>query len=161
MKKLLIPVLAVAALIGATVPFAGAASQSRTITMHLLEKDLTFGYQDNPPKGAPFEKVSAGDAIEFTSALLTPNGKRAGTLRAHCVFVTGGTGDSAASICQGTFGFKGGTLELQTTQRGDAKVTHIAIIGGTGAYEGASGQVTSVSGSGNKPNRDTVHVILP
>ena len=161
MKKLLIPLLAVAALIGATVPFAGAAAASRTITLHLSEKSLTFGYQDNPPKGAPFEHVSAGDAFEFTSALVTRAGARAGTIRAHCVFITGGTGNSAASICNGTFGFRGGTLEAQTTQRGDSRTTRIAIVGGTGIYEGATGSVTSVSSSGNGPTRDTFHILLP
>jgi hypothetical protein len=132
----------------------------RTLTFHLTEKSLTFAYQDVPPMGAPFQRVSAGDSFEFTSALLTRGGKRAGTIRARCVFLTGGTGDSAASLCQGTFGFAGGTLEAQTTQRGNARVTHIAIIGGTGVYEGDTGSVTSV-GSSNGPTHDTFHVILP
>jgi hypothetical protein len=168
MKKLLWPALIGLALtVGALVPFAGATSgstsASRTITLHLLEKSLTFSYQDNPPKavGSPFAHVSAGDAFEFTSALVNSGGKRAGTLRAHCVFVRGGTGDSAASVCAGTFGLAGGDLEAQTVQRGSSNVTHIAIVGGTGVYEGATGSVTSVSADGNAPSRDTFHIVLP
>ncbi len=152
--------IALVALVGVVVPSAVAAPQPRSLTFHLLEKSLTFSYQDNPPYGAPFRKASPGDAFEFSSALLTRDGKRAGTIRAHCVFITGGAGNSAASICDGTFGFAGGTLEAQTTQRGDSAVTRIAIIGGTGAYEGATGSVTSVS-SNNGPTRDTFHIVLP
>jgi hypothetical protein len=159
MKKLLLALLALSAPIAMLVPFANAAQPSRVLTFHLVEKSLTFSYQDNPPLGAAFRKVSPGDAYELTSALVTRTGKRAGTLRAHCVFVAGGS-YNAASTCSGTFGFAGGTLEAQTTQLGQAPVTHIAIIGGTGVYEGASGSVTS-TGSENGPTHDTLHIVLP
>ena len=37
---------------------------------------------------------------------------------------------------------------------------HIAIVGGTGAYEGARGSVTSVSRGDNSPySDDTVHLL--
>jgi hypothetical protein len=160
MPKLLAYLAAGAAILAAIVPSATAAQPSRAHTFQLVEKDLSFHYQDNAPTGVPFQRVSAGDSFQFSSALMTRSNKRAGTLRAYCVFITGGTGANAASTCTGTFGLAGGTLEAQTTQRGDAHVTHIAIVGGTGVYEGATGSVTSVSRD-NMPTRDTFHVMQP
>jgi hypothetical protein len=39
-------------------------------------------------------------------------------------------------------------------------VTHIAIVGGTGAYVGASGEIVSVSRGSNSPySDDTIHLL--
>jgi hypothetical protein len=160
MPKLLAYLILGAAIVATTVSSATAAPKPRSLTFQLVEKDLSYHYQDAPPADAQSQHVSAGDSFEFSSALMTHSNKRAGTLRAYCVFITGGSGESAASTCTGGFGLAGGTLEAQATRRGDQRITRIAIVGGTGIYDGASGSVTSVS-SGNAPARDTFHVVLP
>jgi hypothetical protein len=44
----------------------------------------------------------------------------------------------------------------------NTNVTHIAVVGGTGAYEGVTGSVLSVSRGENSPfTDDTVHLIWP
>ena len=86
----------------------------------------------------------------------TRNGQRAGTLRATCIVTQ--AGPPQAPTCYGTFGLKGGQLAGITTLRGESRTTRIAIVGGTGSYVGARGEVISVTrGSGdNAPSDDTV-----
>jgi purine nucleoside phosphorylase len=59
------------------------------------------------------------------------------------------------------FALKGGQIAgiaLLST----SNATHIAIVGGTGAYEGVSGSILSVSRGDNTPyTDDTVHLIWP
>jgi hypothetical protein len=112
---------------------------------------------DNKPIGGPNEPRSLGDMFAFSSALRTRANKRAGTLYATCVVATGGTRD--VMQCNGTFALQGGQLSAIALMR-DQKVTHIAIVGGTGAYEGARGQVTAVSRGENSPySDDTFHLL--
>jgi purine nucleoside phosphorylase len=43
-----------------------------------------------------------------------------------------------------------------------SNTTHVAVVGGTGVYEGVTGTVTSVSRGENTPyTDDTVHLIWP
>jgi hypothetical protein len=139
---------------------SGAPQKSSAITFHLVEKDYAFNYVDNKPRGGPNEPPSIGDMFAFTSTLWTRTNKRAGTLYATCVVATGGK--NPVSACTGTFALKGGQLELQTALRFGAENApqKIAIVGGTGAYEGATGMVTSVSRGQNSPySDDTVHLL--
>ena len=72
-------------------------------------------------------------------------------------------GKNALGTCYGIISLAGGQLSLIAsapfTEQGNPPVT-IAIVGGTGVYEGASGSIHSVS-RGNTYTNDTVHVILP
>src|SRR5262245_38021654 len=62
--------------------------------------------------------------------------------------------------CSGTFMLAGGQLELQTSMRDGVNPTNIAIVGGTGAYEGALGSIKAVSRGENSPyTDDTVHLL--
>lgn len=139
---------------------AGGAKNASGITFHLVEKDHAFNYVDNKPRGGPNEPPSIGDMFAFTSTLWTRTNKRAGTLYATCVVASGGK--NPVSSCTGTVALKGGQLELQTALRFGPGSTpqKIAIVGGTDAYEGATGMVTSVSRGENSPySDDTVHLL--
>ena len=139
---------------------AGAAKQAPGVTFHLVEKDAAFHFVDNKPLGGPNEPPSIGDMFAFTSSLWTRGNKRAGLLYASCIVTSGGK--HAVSQCTGTFTLAGGQLALQTAIKDDrtGKPDHIAIVGGTGAYEGARGSVTSVSRSESSPfSDDTVHLL--
>jgi hypothetical protein len=62
--------------------------------------------------------------------------------------------------CSGTFALARGQLELQTSMRDGVNPTNIAIVGGTGAYEGALGSIKAVSRGENSPyTDDTVHLL--
>src|SRR5205814_2478058 len=121
---------------------AGAAKTSGT-TFHLVEKDEGFNFVDNKPLSGKAHIASIGDMFAFTSSLWTPGHKRAGSLNASCVVTSGGK--HPIFECTGTFGLAGGQLELQTTMRENVNPTNIAIVGGTGAYEGALGSIKAVS----------------
>jgi hypothetical protein len=87
----------------------------------------------------------------------TTKGQRVGHTYATCTATTGGS--NPALQCTGTFKLPGGTLIgsalIDTT--GDAP-QRIAILGGTGAYEGARGSILSVSKSQNT-SVDTFHLL--
>jgi hypothetical protein len=137
---------------------AGAAKSSGT-TMHLVEKDAGGSFVDNKPFAKPgSHSASIGDMFVFSSKLLTRANKQVGMLYGSCIAATAGT--TPTFECTGTFTLAGGELALQTITREPDKVTHIAIVGGTGAYEGARGSITSVSrGPNSKYTDDTIHLL--
>jgi hypothetical protein len=152
-------VLAAAAL-AAVIAGSGAGKTSPTVTFHLVEKSLTFHFVDNPPFGGENQQPSQGDSFVFTSELLTRAGKHAGMLRAVCHATEGG--QTGALTCFGTFGLKGGQLEGIATIRGESRRQHIAIVGGTGVYAGARGEVVSVERGPNSPfTDDTFRLFKP
>jgi hypothetical protein len=161
-KSFVLAVLAaaVSAASVAAVSFAAGGGTSRkSITLHLIEKDQGFHYVDNPPVSTPQEQQSSqGDEFVFAANLFTTAGKRAGSLDAYCVVTRGGSRDS--TVCSGTFALAGGQLQGMVAQRGDSNVIRIAIVGGTGAYEGAKGSIVSVTKDDSNISRDTVHILL-
>ncbi len=157
MKFTLAVMAALAAVALCAAGVAGAARQTPGTTFHLVEKDEAFNFVDNKPTSNK-HAASIGDLFAFTSSLWTPAHKRAGSLQASCVVTSGGVHPTYE--CSGTFTLAGGQLELQTSMRDGVNPTNIAIVGGTGAYEGALGSVKAVSRSENSPyTYDTVHLL--
>ena len=154
--KLLVAAAAVVALCAAG---AAGAAKSAGVTMHLVEKDAGGNFVDNKPYAKPgSHAASIGDMFVFSSKLLTHANKQAGMLYGSCIAAT--AGNDPTFECTGTFTLAGGELALQTVIRQTDKVTHIAIVGGTGAYEGARGSITSVSRGPNSPySDDTIHLL--
>jgi hypothetical protein len=128
-------------------------------TIHLVEKSQSFYYVDNRPLQAPNEPPSQGDMFAISSNLLSTSGQRAGTLHAYCVFATGG--GTPVTECTGSIALTGGTLVGVTTVRGDTNRVDVALLGGTGAYEGARGSFVSISKPNSNNSHDTVHLVLP
>jgi hypothetical protein len=140
----------------------GSASATHTLT--LLESDArgSFSYLDNDPKSTRSQDsdqgpvVSQGDALIFTSELLTKGKQHAGWLHASCTATwAGDTFDSARFTCTGVFQLQGGTLVGTALLDPRRSLTKIAITGGTGVYEGAIGQIDSQNHD-NAPNVDTI-----
>ena len=150
--------LAVVGVVAVCLAAAASAKDSRVTTFRLVEKDSSFHFVDNPPQGMK-PGPSAGDSFVFTGELLTRSGKHAGTLHVTCTVTTGGK--HMVSTCVGTFGLAGGQLQAQTTITDGAKADHIAIVGGTGVYVGARGEVISVSRGENSPFSDDTIRLLP
>ena len=70
-------------------------------------------------------------------------------------------GDHTRGPCYGVFALKGGQI-AGIANLSPGRVTHIAVVGGTGVYEGVSGSILSVSRGENSPfTDDTVHLIWP
>ena len=154
MKRVLVVVCGILGLGALAAVGVAATSHSSAITFRLVEKSESFHFVDNPPFGGQNQPPSQGDTFAFTSSLWTTGGKRAGTLRATCTVTEGGP--VGASTCYGTFGLKGGQLAGIATVRGEGRITRVAIVGGTGDYEGARGSVISVTRQSNDQYSDDV-----
>jgi len=153
-------VLAAAAAVMSAAATASSGS-SRSITLHLVEKSIGFNFIDNPPRQGRNAAPLMGDQFAFTSELLTRAGKHAGYIDATCMVTRGG--ERGAGTCYGTFLLKGGQLAgIAGINFASESVDHIAIVGGTGAYEGVTGSIASRSRGENSPfTDDTVHLIYP
>ena len=136
-----------------------AATSSKSVTWHLVEKSVGFHFVDNPPQQGPNSPPLAGDQFAFTSNLLTKGGAHAGTLEATCTITRGGI--HSRGPCYGVFALKGGQL-VGIAMLSTNNVTHIAVVGGTGVYERVTGNITSVSQGENSPfTDDTIHLVWP
>ena len=160
MKRL----LAAACLVAVGVLVGGSASSAapavkKSVTFHVVEKSVGFNFIDNPPRQGFNSAPLMGDQFVITSNLLTKGGAHAGTLEATCMVTRGGA--HARGPCYGVFALKGGQIAaIAALSLG--RVTHIAVVGGTGVYEGVSGSIVSVSRGENSPfSDDTVHLIWP
>jgi hypothetical protein len=160
MTRLLLVTAAVGLAASLTLAAASSAAAARkTVTFHLVEKDVGFNYIDNPPRQGPRQPPLIGDEFAFTSELMTRSGARAGHLEATCMVTRGGTNSSGP--CYGVFALAGGEI-TGIALLSNSNTTHIAVTGGTGAYEGVTGSVVSVSRGENSPyTDDTVHLIWP
>jgi hypothetical protein len=137
-----------------------SAKKGSTLTLHLVEKDKSFKYIDNPPKGKNVPP-SAGDEFVFTSDLLSKSGKNLGTLSATCTVTSGGK--HSVSTCTGILSLAQGQIAaVALVPLDNTKGTDISIVGGTGAYMGATGTLHTVSRGQNSPySDDTLHLLLP
>jgi hypothetical protein len=138
---------------------AASAQAKKSVTFRLVEKSVGFNFIDNPPRQGFNSPPLIGDQFAISSNLLTKGGAHAGTLEATCTVTRGG--EHMRGTCYGSFALQGGQIAgialLTPTD-----VTHIAVVGGTGVYEGVSGSITSVSRGENSPySDDTVHLIWP
>jgi len=155
-----VAVVLVAATASLSATAAGATSSSRSVTMHLVEKEIGFNSIDNPPRQGRNAAPLMGDQFAFSSELLTKSGKHAGYIDATCMVTRGG--ERGYGTCYGTFLLKGGQLAaIASISFASEGTDHIAIVGGTGVYEGVTGSIASRSRGENSPfSDDTVHLIF-
>jgi hypothetical protein len=163
MKRLFIPAALVAAVLGVTLLSAsGSAKPAKPQTFTVIERDSEghFHFLDNPPRAhrGVFRggRISSGDEFVIFQPLRSPKGTRVGALEAICTAARGGQNFGKAQFaCHGSDRFKNGTLALEALFSGGG--LKIAVTGGTGIYQGASGSVGSVQ----KPHRtiDTVNLV--
>jgi hypothetical protein len=137
-----------------------AATTSKSVTLHLVEKQTAFNFIDNPPRQGPRQPPLMGDQFVFTSDLITKSGAHAGVVNVSCTVVTGGSNPSGP--CYGTLSFKGGEIMVIARVVFSSNTTEGAIVGGTGVYRGATGYVISVARGEDSPySDDALHVALP
>ena len=110
-------------------------SESAELALTLTVKEGEFKVNDVAPPAASEEDISSGDSFVFTGAV---SGDREGKLLGAC-----DVADVGEPTCQVTYTFDDGDV----TGAGipgfsqQAESFQIAVTGGTGAYEGARGQV--------------------
>jgi hypothetical protein len=141
---------------------AGAASPAtpKTVTFHLVEKQVGSNFIDNPPRQGFRSPPLMGDQFVFASEVRTRGGAHAGWLDATCTVSRGGA--NGTGPCYGYYSFKGGQLMGIAALSFSSNVTRVAIVGGTGVYQGATGTVVSVSRGQNSPyTDDTFRLLLP
>jgi hypothetical protein len=136
--------VAVAATVFAGILTSGGAAQvPGERTFKIIEgSGGTFRFIDQAPKARNPRnpRLSVGDAYVFSSPLFNEANNRIGTLNVACAVTRGGRFARARSQCNGTYALRDGTLAVSAVVRG-GKAT-IAVVGGTGAYEGARGSIT-------------------
>jgi hypothetical protein len=165
MKRALVILAVPAAALAVAIPLTTAGAQSpsgRTLTFVERDKGSSFGFVDNAPKskGSPNNPVfSPGDFFVFANPTYdASNTTRLGTLHVQCVATGRAKATKAAETCTGVFALKDGTIALQAYNKGEQKVTQIAVTGGTGAYANARGTMTSTS---TKSGSTDVLTLLP
>jgi len=138
-----------AALAAGALLLPGASAQDpgpRTITLRELEKGATFSHIRNK-RAKTARSIAQGDLIVFTNPLADTSGARVGVVHVSCVATVGARDFTKSTmLCGAVARLRDGDLTSQILVRlGRARNTG-AITGGTGAYAGARGVITSVDG---------------
>jgi len=141
--------------------------QGRTIVLYEKDEAGSFRFVDAKPftrvsRRGP-RKISVGDALVlgiplFSDAAAT---QRAGRLRVHCLAMNASRRfDRVSYMCDGIYTLQGGTLAVSALVRvpEGAATFRLAVVGGTGAYEGANGQVT-IEDPERGNSKDTIHLV--
>ena len=134
-------------------------------TLNFTERETdNFGFTDNAPKTkvgdeGP-ERLSNGDAFTFSGDLLDGSGTDRGDLDTSCASTRPGGFDKSHLHCTGTATVPGGTLTLARGGRVFAGADpRGAVLGGSGAYAGATGDFEGEEKAGSTPY--TFHIWLP
>ena len=130
---------------------AGPSVTERTLTFAERPTD-NFSFADTPPRTKMGEegpeRLSNGDQLTFSSDLLDKAGKDAGDLEVVCAVTRPGGFATSHQQCTGTASLPGGILTLARGGRvfgGDDP--NGSILGGTGAFAGATGVFTETEES--------------
>jgi len=138
------------------------ASSSDGRTIHLVEREGSSTIVDNAPTSNPRTRLlSAGDFWAGTMKLYADSGERAGSLQVVCTATVSGQESHTRFQCQGTVRLADGTLALAALieRHPDKDIDHISVVGGTGAYEGARGTMTSTPRSSGNITDDVIHLL--
>jgi hypothetical protein len=161
--KRIVSAAALVILAATAVSFTAVAAPStttargKTVTLRLVTKDVASNYVDNPPRQGNNAPPLMGDQFTLTDDVLTRSGKHAGIFAATCTVARGGV--NPFFLCHGIYALKGGLI-TGIARAGNSNTTHVAIVGGTGAYEGVTG--SSVEIARNESTTDvTIHLIYP
>lgn len=132
-------------------------------TIKLTERGGTFAFVDNAPHSRSCKRCeprpSAGDVFVFTQRMFDEADKRVGTLQGQCTFTRAGSFAASTAQCHVTLHLADGTLALSALANFARKTTTFAIVGGTGAYEGARGSGTSTERSNSDIADDVFHLL--
>lgn len=120
-------------------------------TLSLTEKDDQFKANDVPPPSKGEEDISPGDSFTFTSDI---SGDRDGRLLGFCV----ATSEEFQPTCTATYTLDDGTIDVAGSPNFE-ETFEVAVVGGTGAYVGASGSATIPQESEQAPTE--IELLIP
>jgi hypothetical protein len=128
----------------ATAGVAQAGSAPTSLDLAVDGMHATRTLVDAPPlQHSRIPDDSPGDTIVLHAPLLDGKGTRVGMIDA--TFLTTAVGKNAehdgSEQLTGTLQLPGGAISVLGTVGAFARVTHVAVIGGTGRYAGARGEV--------------------
>ena len=145
--------LALAAGVPVAVLAAGSAPADAGTagTLHLVEKIVSFTEVDVRPRG-----VSQGDSFVYRSDLLDPGGDKVGRGGGECVSLRPAGGGLGLTGCDSVLELDGGQLAYTGFFDFSGARGSMPVIGGTGRYRNAAGQLDWVAEGGRY--RLTVHL---
>jgi hypothetical protein len=161
-----VTILVAAAVISTTHTGDSAAQpNSRTITLFEAGTGGTLDFVDNPPRSpatnpdSPRFRLSVGDQGYWTGIILDRRGgKRVGSVIGAETVVKGKQFPKVENIIHAIFKLSDGQIVVDAVvDEAHPEQTQAAIIGGTGAYEGARGTFTTKPGKDG--NQDTLRLI--
>ena len=163
-----VPLVALAA-VGAALGVAGTGGAqtpgARTLSFFETVSGSRFAIVDNAPKspapnpGSRRFRFSMGDKLEFANPLLDrQGGNRVGVLYGEGTVVSGRTFANVVLLAHVTFALSDGSQIAGLGTFSPGKTARVALIGGTGAYEGARGTIVSQEVQGG--SQDTL-TLLP
>ena len=161
-RTLLLAAVVAASAAGIAAAATSYASPSDGRTIRLVERGGSSTIVDNAPRGNPrMRLLSAGDFWAGTMKLYADSGERAGSLEVVCTATVSGQESHTRFQCQGTVRLADGTLALAALieRHPDKDIDHISVVGGTGAYEGARGTMTSTPRSSGNITDDVIHLL--
>ena len=138
----------VSAALAAALLAGGATAQTApaTLELHQLERDARSGFVDNPPR----RRESRGDVFTVGGPVRDAGGRRVGNAQAVFTQTARRTAHGG-----GTFTLADGSIEISGRLGGSGTDT-LAIVGGTGAYAGATGTVVITEPRGRTAFRFTI-----
>ena len=144
MKRILITTVPLAAALALAATAAGKTTTSMNLAVDGMHATRTF-VDALPKHTAKAPNDSPGDTVVEHAPLLDTRGRRVGTIDA--TFLTTARGTSArhdgSEQLTGTLTFPGGQVAALGTVGAYARPSHVAVVGGTGRYAGARGDVTA------------------
>jgi hypothetical protein len=153
---------------GALIVATSGGAQAPGATALTVFEDVAHGseqFVDNVPRSPSANpdsrrfRLSAGDAIAVRAPLLNGRrGTRIGTLYAHATVASGARFENAVLLVHGTLNLAGGQISIAGSIR-DQLSNRVAVVGGTGAYRGARGHLTSTDLDGGKAARDVIELL--
>jgi hypothetical protein len=166
MRRIAVLLVPAAAVTAALVLSAGGSAQApgeRTFTFFEDASRETGKVIDEAPKspsknpGSRRFRLSVGDRLVRMNPILDRRGgTRIGTLYTDVTVVKGNGFENATYLGQAVAKLRGGQVDVAIAFK-PARTNTFAVIGGTGAYQGARGSVTEVDqGTGGQV---TVHLL--